>query len=68
MTDLVDYLREKLEDAKAEDLEVHVRVNGWCHRCGGTGRPDVAHEDLRGDVLVDLGPGRSWRYNPGLLL
>lgn len=30
----------------AEVSEVHVRVNGWCHTCGGTGfAADVKHEN-----------------------
>lgn len=24
----------------------HARVNGWCNRCGGTGRADIAHDDF----------------------
>lgn len=46
MTDLVDYLRDKLEAAKAEDAVTHVRVNGWCDRCGGLGSPGIQHQDV----------------------
>lgn len=23
----------------------HVRTRGWCHECGGTGHPEIYHED-----------------------
>lgn len=35
----------------ADVSTVHVRVNGWCDTCGGLGRKDVPHEDVKDPVI-----------------